>query len=34
MASADLFLLVGEVFFFATLVVLPLVNLLIKTRMR
>ena len=34
MASSDLFLLVGEVFFFTTLVVLPVVNWLIKTRLR
>ena len=34
MTTAELFSLVGVVFFFATLVVLPLINLLIRTRMR
>ena len=34
MTTADIFSLVGVVFFFTTLVVLPLVNLLIRARMR
>jgi hypothetical protein len=34
MLSADWYLIAGEVFLFTALVVLPLVNLLIKARLR
>jgi hypothetical protein len=34
MATADLFALVGVVFFFTTLVVLPLINVLLRARLR